>query len=166
MGVDPLIVIDDPSTTASPHNPSMSRSEGCGPQRLRLSRKAGWRKPEGAVVVSRPSQWGNHFTILNHAGQWVVLLDNLWPVLAAFDTKDEARTRAVQWYRRWLLDGEWAAGLPHLAQSRAWILEHLHELAGKDLLCWCPLPADGETDWCHARVLLDLAAVCAKEEQS
>ncbi len=30
-----------------------------GPRRIQRSRRPGWRKPEGAVVVSRPSKWGN-----------------------------------------------------------------------------------------------------------
>jgi hypothetical protein len=33
------------------------------PERVRLERKKGWRKPEGAVVVARPSRWGNPFQI-------------------------------------------------------------------------------------------------------
>jgi hypothetical protein len=33
------------------------------PRRIRLSRQRGWRKPPGAVVVSRPSRWGNPFPI-------------------------------------------------------------------------------------------------------
>ena len=32
------------------------------PKRIRLSRKKGWRKPAGAVVVSRPTRYGNPFT--------------------------------------------------------------------------------------------------------
>ena len=31
------------------------------PERIRLSRARGWRKPEGAVVVARPTVWGNPF---------------------------------------------------------------------------------------------------------
>jgi hypothetical protein len=31
--------------------------------RVRLERKKGWRKPAGAVVVARPSRWGNPFRI-------------------------------------------------------------------------------------------------------
>jgi hypothetical protein len=34
---------------------------GSMPERVRLERKKGWRKPEGAVVVARPSRWGNPF---------------------------------------------------------------------------------------------------------
>ena len=30
----------------------------------------------------------------------------------------------------------------------------IDELRGKNLACWCKLPAPGETDWCHAAVLL------------
>lgn len=33
------------------------------PRRVRLSRARGWRKPEGAVVVARPSRWGNPFPV-------------------------------------------------------------------------------------------------------
>ena len=32
-------------------------------QRVRLQRRAGWRKPPGAVVVARPSRWGNPFRV-------------------------------------------------------------------------------------------------------
>jgi hypothetical protein len=33
------------------------------PQRIQLRRTSGWRKPEGTVVVARPSRWGNPFRI-------------------------------------------------------------------------------------------------------
>jgi Domain of unknown function (DUF4326) len=33
------------------------------PGRIQLRRTKGWRKPEGAVVVARPSRWGNPFRI-------------------------------------------------------------------------------------------------------
>ena len=33
------------------------------PKRIQLSRKKGWRKPEGAIVVARPSRWGNPFKV-------------------------------------------------------------------------------------------------------
>jgi hypothetical protein len=31
------------------------------------------------------------------------------------------------------------------------------DLAGRDLMCWCPLPEPGQPDHCHAAVLLKLA---------
>lgn len=33
------------------------------PKRIQLSRRKGWRKPENTVVVSRPSKWGNPYTV-------------------------------------------------------------------------------------------------------
>jgi Domain of unknown function (DUF4326) len=33
------------------------------PERIRLSRARGWRKPENAVVVSRPTVWGNPYPV-------------------------------------------------------------------------------------------------------
>ena len=33
------------------------------PQRVQLRRTKGWRKPGGAIVVARPSKWGNPFTV-------------------------------------------------------------------------------------------------------
>lgn len=33
------------------------------PERIQLHRTKGWRKPEGAIVVSRPSRWGNPYTL-------------------------------------------------------------------------------------------------------
>ena len=33
------------------------------PERIRLRRTKGWRKPEGAIVVARPSRWGNPYRV-------------------------------------------------------------------------------------------------------
>ena len=33
------------------------------PQRIQLSRKAGWKMPPNTVVVSRPSKWGNPWRV-------------------------------------------------------------------------------------------------------
>lgn len=38
------------------------------PQRIQLSRRKGYRKPEGAVVVARPSKWGNPFAYRTNYG--------------------------------------------------------------------------------------------------
>jgi hypothetical protein len=37
------------------------------PQRIRLSRARGWRLPTGAVVVARPTRWGNPHRIRSEA---------------------------------------------------------------------------------------------------
>ena len=33
------------------------------PKRIQLRRTKGWRKPDGVVVVARPTKWGNPFHI-------------------------------------------------------------------------------------------------------
>lgn len=117
------------------------------PRRVQLSRRKGWRKPEGAVVVSRPSRWGNPFTI-----EWARLgQEHL--------TDQEARVYVVKVFRSWLTDDAYAAAFRStwLDERRARILGHLGELAGRDLCCWCPLPAAGQVDWCHVAVLLEMA---------
>ena len=35
------------------------------PTRVQLSRKKGWRMPPNTVKVSRPTRWGNPFTVEN-----------------------------------------------------------------------------------------------------
>ena len=34
------------------------------PQRIQLSRKKGWKKPDNTVVVARPSKWGSPWKVL------------------------------------------------------------------------------------------------------
>ncbi|MHB1524952.1 MAG: DUF4326 domain-containing protein [Candidatus Dormibacteria bacterium] len=36
------------------------------PRRIQRQRTKGWRKPEGAVIVSRPTKWGNPFLAEPH----------------------------------------------------------------------------------------------------
>jgi len=107
------------------------------PERVQLRRTKGWRKPPDAVVVARPSRWGNPFTIAGarEAG---------WE-----GTDRELRAQCVDSFRRFLNDRYF---WPHGEPIRAHILSHVHELRGKDLACWCPLDEP-----CHADVLLELA---------
>jgi hypothetical protein len=101
------------------------------PERVKLSRRKGWRKPENTLVVARPSRWGNPFS---------------W---ASQPTRDPvaARAAAVQQFRSMIDDDELRerVGYPSDDEIRA-------SLAGKNLACWCPL--DGP---CHADVLLEIA---------
>lgn len=103
-----------------------------GPRRLQLRRTKGWRKPAGAVVVARPSRWGNPYIVSEH----------------------QTRQEAVENYRQALLDGR-------LQNSPGRVRR---ELAGLDLLCWCPLEDhDGKRVPCHADVLLEIANSDAPE---
>jgi Domain of unknown function (DUF4326) len=48
------------------------------PQRIQLRRTKGWRKPENAIVVSRPSKWGNPFNISEHGRDQAIRLYRGW----------------------------------------------------------------------------------------
>ena len=102
------------------------------PKRIQRKRTKGWRMPEGAVYVGRPTRFGNPLRI----GQW----------------RNYGAGEAVRDYQRWLRRDpvvrsyENAYGLPPTpAEIRA-------ALRGKDLACWCPLDQP-----CHADILLKLA---------
>lgn len=108
------------------------------PQRIRLSRRRGWRLPATAVNVARPSRWGNPFVVGVHGTRqrcvdlyFLLALGVLTVTTPAHMTEQEAAQRA-------------------LAEAPA-------RLRGKDLACWCPLPAPGAVDCCHATVLLAVA---------
>lgn len=97
------------------------------PDRIRLRRAKGWRKPEGTITVARPSAWGNPFKLGEavEVGSERVTLD---------------RDLMIALYRRWLLEH------PELVERAR------EELAGHDLACWCALD-----EACHADVLLRVA---------
>lgn len=109
------------------------------PKRIQLRRTKGWRKPEGAIVVARPSRWGNPY----HVEGEIVTHPNgndWW-------SPTEARGVAVRLYREDLYSGR----LPYTVDVVC------QELTGHDLACWCPLDQP-----CHADVLLALANPEAK----
>lgn len=134
------------------------------PQRIQLRRTKGWRKPEGAIVVARPSRWGNWYKVTTAGdlrpryrdvlpdpdGLMVIELDKRgyhtgshW---GGFADRHEATAFAVDMFRRALLGTRLDVdGLHH---HDYW----MGPLRGHDLACWCPLDQP-----CHADVLLDLA---------
>jgi hypothetical protein len=97
-------------------------------RRIQRKRTKGWRMPEGAVYVGRPSKWGNDFTFGDGNRQ------------RAVDLFIDMLARAPLGNGRWSDQGETV----YKAIRR--------ELAGKDLACWCPLDQP-----CHADVLLGIA---------
>jgi hypothetical protein len=44
------------------------------PSRIQLSRAKGWRKPPGAVVVARPTRWGNPYSVADYGRDAAVRL--------------------------------------------------------------------------------------------
>lgn len=103
------------------------------PKRIRLSRRKGWRLPEGTINVSRPGPWGNAFVVGKDGDAETcvylhkMLLAGLFNITAKADQETQRRA-----YR-------------HASK-------HIPDLEGHDLACWCKLDA-----WCHGDTLLALA---------
>ncbi|GAB3656616.1 DUF4326 domain-containing protein [Glycomyces tarimensis] len=137
------------------------------PKRIQRKRVKGWRMPAGAIYVGRGSKWGNPFRVYrcDCCGHWDVVDDNgvqhhidhavargeaspMGIVLDPTSTpssegqRREAVSHAVELFQQ---DIEWGSAAFTADQARA-------ELAGRDLMCWCPLDQA-----CHADVLLELA---------
>lgn len=130
------------------------------PERIQRKRTKGWRMPEGAVYVGRPTVWGNPFTVMNgHRQGWLVWDDRdrlgltnqvtSDGFLRAFSSKAAAIRFAVRLFRRSLTP-----------EARDQIRT---ALAGRDLTCWCPLDSP-----CHGDVLLEIAnaAECERPVKS
>jgi len=107
------------------------------PKRVQMSRQHPWRADNpDAVIVARPSRWGNPFEIgstnwipVDESGQWS---KESHPPLT--------REQAVECFR--LTAAFTAREYPGFYGA----------LAGRDLACWCPLDQP-----CHADVLLEIA---------
>lgn len=103
------------------------------PERIQLRRRKGWRMPANTVKVDRSTKWGNPFVT----------------------GTDGTRAECVSLYKR-LLAGYCClttpASMADQNSARGHVAEHLDELRGKNLACWCPLEAP-----CHADVLLEIA---------
>lgn len=122
------------------------------PQRIQRKRKAGWRAPEDAKYVGRGTRYGNPYAVVRQADGMLAIpsaeTNGTWPT---FDYEHDARTEAVRLYRQ------------HLARHPDLVARARRELAGYDLMCWCP-----EDQPCHADVVLraaeipDGAGVCVR----
>jgi hypothetical protein len=87
--------------------------------------------PANCVYCGRPGPWGNPFVVGAHGGQG----------------------ECCDKFEEWLATGENFGCEAATIAKRQWILAHVHELRGKNLLCWChPLR-------CHVRTLARLANV-------
>src|SRR5262245_27560095 len=93
------------------------------PHRIERKPTKGWRMPPNTVYVGRGSKWGNPFP-LDHQAHF-------------------GKDWAGQAYLHWLNTSFHGMRL---------LRDHLGELRGKNLACWCKA---GEV--CHADVLLKLA---------
>lgn len=121
---------------------------GAGPLRLTRSRKRGARTPPGAVYVGRPTLWGNPFTVARFGHAKCVILHRQWLDGRLGDLTLESM-------------GFYPAEIETLHRKRSTTLARLHQLAGRDLSCWCPQ----SSDWCHATTLIEMAMNMAEIER-
>ena len=105
------------------------------PERIQLRRTKGWRKPDGAIVVARPTSWGNPWRV--GSTTWTVL-----PGGAINREPHDPLTveQAIESYRN------------SVTHDPAYVATIREKLGGRDLACWCPLDQP-----CHADVLLEIA---------
>ena len=140
-------------------------------KRIQRQRTKGYRLPEGAIYVGRPSPFGNPFPL---SGDWIT-----WTAIAIGRNANAAgrRETSIAFYRAWLTgmpvevltppDAD-TAEFEYSDGSRRTVTEHvqgfaamatriyplpalppvpdLAPLRGHDLACWCELPAEGEPE--------------------
>lgn len=158
------------------------------PERIQRRRTKGWRMPEGAIYVGRPSKWGNPFQLgTRSALARVPALDgSAWEYegrISANGARHDCyhpdghvtehhvrymtRIECVDLYRQVLVtptpqlsltqrvrrpDPSRHLGRNHFDVVTLTVEMAAAELAGRDLVCWCPL-----TEPCHVDVLLQIA---------
>ena len=145
------------------------------PQRIQRKRTKGWRKPDNTIYVGRGSKWGNPFVIgqaqvrtpgldgseWEHEGRLhktsgqshIYVHDSSNESFKAswHQVEDATPEQCVTLYQNYM------TGSPEYLGDRNWkpadkTNQIRTELAGKDLMCWCPLDQP-----CHADVLLEIA---------
>lgn len=124
-------------------------------KRVQQRRTKGWRLPPGAVIVSRPSRWGNPFKVGSDGvgfsgpmlGEGAGYYNAADPRFCDVSLGALTAAQAVTLYRDDLTASieEGGADYDELRQALA-------ALRGHDLACWCPLDQP-----CHADVLLEIA---------
>jgi hypothetical protein len=106
------------------------------PKRIQRKRTKGWKMPDGAVYVGRPTRWGNSW----REG------DTGWTVGPGGRINREphpplTREQAIESFRH---------AETYYAKDAG--PDYFDDIRGRDLACWCPIDKP-----CHADVLLELA---------
>lgn len=107
--------------------------------------------PAGTVYVGRPSCFGNPFK----AGE-TTPADWHQPFAGITVTDRAHAVDLLRSYLHWRSQkpSGWCSPIgPHFPGER----QIRRMLRGRDLACWCPIPAPGQPDHCHAAVLLHIA---------
>jgi hypothetical protein len=118
------------------------------PQRIQRKRTKGWRMPENAVYVGRPTKWGNPFKLKSAYVEAAIDLNKM--DLKYEDPKNEG-ARDLVGYARQLAIKNYKT---YLDEHPELIEEIKNNLRGKDLACWCPVNG---YEPCHADILLEIA---------
>lgn len=126
------------------------------PKGIQLQRKKGWRKPPNAVVVSRPSRWGNPWEVGSGyvgvtgsmRGPGVGFYSSTETFHYDLDLRDGITAEEAVWLYEVGLEASLSDPDPFYDELRA----ALEALRGHDLACWCALDAP-----CHRDPLLRLA---------
>lgn len=109
------------------------------PKRIQRKRTKGWRMPQNAVYVGRPTKWGNPY-------RW-----SDYPSVECVEGEYEGIPASVR--REYAVVDFKAAVKYRIGLSNYPSAEEIRrELAGKNLVCWC-----SEDGPCHADVLLEIA---------
>lgn len=133
------------------------------PQRIQRRRTAGWRMPDGAVYVGRPTRWGNPFTVGKTLVRYPAIDGDTWEHEGRSGKTPGERHAyrhpdgSITWHRVEVATRAQVVELYrlHTGPMGSYELdvdEVRRELAGRDLVCWCP-----ESEPCHADVLLEIA---------
>lgn len=151
------------------------------PKRIQLRRTKGWEKPANAIVVARPSRWGNPFRYRTPAGlvhygprhlerfgrEWdyegrissAGAHHDMWfsrDDIVETHVRYATRAELVELYRLTLIDPTPGMLLAYPSRGGHFLSVTVDDivagLAGHDLACWCPLDQP-----CHADVLLEIA---------
>lgn len=130
------------------------------PSRIQRRRTKGWTKPEGAVYVGRGTRFGNPYKLGETCVRFPGIKGATWELEGRIGKTPGQMHHfrhpdgTVTWHQV-----ELASSKHIIALYRAWLADHPElieraraELAGRDLMCWCP-----EASPCHADVLLEIA---------
>lgn len=111
-------------------------------KRIQRKRTKGWRMPEGAVYVGRPTVWGNPFQLqcAQTREYRACMVTRYANALNCYGPPADRRELEL-----WFRSHGWVGAIPTGREISSW-------LRGVNLACWCPLDQP-----CHADVLLELA---------
>lgn len=121
----------------------LDRSTLRQPKRIQRKRTRGWRMPDGAIYVGRPTVWGNPFAEFGldlSLELYASAVRGVWNPGIAAHLPDVRFHQVYEAHQAWL---------KRLGRHPS---ELVRDLRGKDLACWCSWATA-----CHADILLKAA---------